>query len=223
MPGKRRSILVSYRVSEHDDLDAPENDKEIAVFNETISAAFERLLKDSPLFNQETINGVVKKSRLLTGDMVRSPENGQTLRQHFMAIENQDWEMLRQTCIPDLAYHCDRHNHTCNNFEEYLEHIRQPREQFSEVKFTFPGMVSIGTRHAIFQYTYNFDNGHPPYSVKFSAGEYKDWGYVEFNKDRLITRISRRAEASRRGASPTFSPSSDGINGFPWDYDKLAA
>ena len=198
MAETKKSILVWYRVPDYDD-DEKHNDKsapEVAIFNEKMSAAFRDMLNVAPVFKPDTLKD--DYYQLLTGPNVRSPETGLTALKHFKAIANKDYDLLRSTCINDLVWACEKHDIVGKTLEEYIDHLTLGQSQTKEIKFAFPGLVSIGTQFAMIHYEYHFKTFGTPVEVGYKSGKHIKWAQFAFNKERLITRISHPDSVTAR-------------------------
>ena len=185
---QRKSILVSYRIDDKEDSNNVfRNTDGVLVLNERLSAAFRILMEAGSTFDSATtIPGEegVEYAQLILGPMVRSPECGRTVRDHFTAVSSQDWDLLRSVCTDEVTMDCHEHGNETQGKEAYVQHLKQWRATIGDLEYKFP-YASIGTQFAVLSYTCI------EYSLTSAIASTRQtrWVMISFNSEHQITRV----------------------------------
>ena len=185
---QRKSILVSYRIADKEDPNSVfRNNDGVLVLNERLSAAFRILMEAGSTFDSATtIPGEegVEYAQLILGPMVRSPECGRTVRDHFAAVSSQDWDLLRSVCTDQVTMDCHEHGNETQGKEAYVQHLKQWRATIGDLEYKFP-YASIGTQFAVLSYTCI------EYSLTSAIASTRQtrWVMISFNPEHQITRV----------------------------------
>ena len=185
---QRQSILVSYRIADKEDPNSVfRNNDGVLVLNERLSAAFRILMEAGATFDSATTihgEGGVEYAQLILGPMVRSPECGRTVRDHFTAISSQNWDLLRSVCTDEVSMDCHEHGNETQGKEAYVQHLKQWRATIGDLEYKFP-YASIGTQFAVLSYTCTEHS-----LTSAIAPERKTrWVMISFNSEHQITRV----------------------------------
>ena len=185
---QRKSILVSYRIDDKEDPDNGFRKHDgVLVLNERLSAAFRILMEAGSTFDSDTrIHGEVgvEYAQLILGPMVRSPECGRTVRDHFTAVSSQDWDLLRSVCTDEVTMDCHEHGNETQGKEAYIQHLKQWRATIGDLEYEFP-YASIGTQFAVLSYTCIEHSLKPPIDTSRNTR----WVMISFNSEHRITRV----------------------------------
>ena len=185
---QRQSILVSYRIA---DKEGPANafrkHDGVLVLNERLSAAFRILMEAGSTFDSDTRihgEGGFEYAQLILGPMVRSPECGRTVRDHFTAVSSKDWGLLRSVCTDEVTMDCHEHGNETQGKEAYVQHLKQWRATIGDLEYEFP-YASIGTQFAVLSYTCI------EYSLTSAIVSTRQtrWVMISFNSEHQITRV----------------------------------
>ena len=185
---QRKSILVSYRIDDKEDSNNVfRNTDGVLVLNERLSAAFRILMEAGSTFDSATtIPGEegVEYAQLILGPMVRSPECGRTVRDHFTAVSSRDWDLLRSVCTDQVTMDCHEHGNETQGKEAYVQHLKQWRATIGDLEYEFP-YASIGTQFAVLSYTCM------EYSLTSAIDSTRQtrWVMISFNSEHQITRV----------------------------------
>ena len=185
---QRKSILVSYRI---DESEVPNNvfrnNDGVLVLNERLSAAFRILMEAGSIFDSDTTitgEGGVEYAQLILGPMVRSPECGRTVRDHFISVSLGNWDLLRSVCADEVTMDCHEHGNETQGKEAYVQHLKEWRATIGDLEYEFP-YASIGTQFAVLSYTCI---EHSLTSAIHALRQTR-WVMISFNSDQQITRV----------------------------------